>query len=123
MTNGAHLVTPSTRQVPPQCYDPKIKCRSRMHYYLAEQEARLVDPEASALLLDLAGNVTETNTGNFLLVERGRILSPTTVNTLPGISRGARPAGLSRDERRRGHADKYAVLHHAGNEDQRLAHR
>src|SRR5262249_44420630 len=61
MRLGAHLVTPSVRQVPPQCYDSKIKCRSRMHYYLAEQEARLVDPEASALLLDLDGNVTETN--------------------------------------------------------------
>jgi branched-chain amino acid aminotransferase len=87
MQTGAHLVTPSIRQVPPQCYDPKMKCRSRMHYYLADQEARLVDPEASALLLDLAGNVTETSTANFLIVERGTLVSPTTVNTLPGVSR------------------------------------
>lgn len=87
MRMGAHLVTPSIRQVPPQCYDPKMKCRSRMHYYLAEQEARLVDPEASALLLDLAGNVTETSAANFLIVERGTLVSPTTVSTLPGISR------------------------------------
>ena len=87
MRIGAHVVTPSIRQVPPQCYDPKMKCRSRMHYYLADQEARLVDPEASALLLDLAGNVTETNAANFLIVERGTLVSPTTVNTLPGISR------------------------------------
>jgi len=58
-----------------------------MHYYLADQEARLVDPEAAALLLDLAGNVTETSGANFLIVERGTIVSPTTVNTLPGISR------------------------------------
>src|ERR1700685_3780402 len=36
---GAHLVTPSIRHVPPQCYDPKMKCRSRMHYFLADQEA------------------------------------------------------------------------------------
>jgi branched-chain amino acid aminotransferase len=87
MQTGAHLVTPSTRHVPPQCYDPKMKYRSRMHFYLADQEARLVDPEASALLLDLAGNVTETSAANFLLVERGAIVSPTTVNTLPGVSR------------------------------------
>ncbi|HTU21629.1 MAG TPA: aminotransferase class IV [Gemmataceae bacterium] len=87
MLSGAHVVTPSIRQVPPQCYDPKMKCRSRMHYYLAEQEARLVDPEASALLLDLAGNVTETSAANFLIVERGGIVSPTTVNTLTGVSR------------------------------------
>src|SRR4051812_1229127 len=87
MQSGAHLVTPSVRHVPPQCYDPKMKCRSRMHYYLADQEARLVDPQASALLLDLAGNVTETGGANFLIVERGTVVSPTTVNTLPGISR------------------------------------
>lgn len=30
---GQHLITPSIRHVPPQCYDPKMKYRSRMHYY------------------------------------------------------------------------------------------
>jgi branched-subunit amino acid aminotransferase/4-amino-4-deoxychorismate lyase len=85
---GAHLVTPAVRHVPPQCYDPKMKYRSRMHYYLADKEAQLVDPEAAALLLDLQGNITETSGANFLIVERGTIVSPTTVNTLPGISRG-----------------------------------
>jgi branched-subunit amino acid aminotransferase/4-amino-4-deoxychorismate lyase len=84
---GAHLVTPSIRHVPPQCYDPKMKYRSRMHYYLADQEARLADPEALALLLDLDGNVTETSGANFLIVERGTIVAPTLRNTLPGVSR------------------------------------
>jgi branched-chain amino acid aminotransferase len=87
MQVGAHLVTPSIRHVPPQCFDPKMKYRSRMHYYLADNEARLVDPDASALLLDLDGNVTETSGANFLIVEKGTIVSPTTRNTLPGISR------------------------------------
>ena len=64
-----------------------MKYRSRMHFYLADQEARLVDPEATALLLDLDGNVTETSGANFLLVEKDTIVSPTTANTLPGISR------------------------------------
>ena len=87
LDSGSHLVTPSIRHVPPQCYDPKMKYRSRMHYYLADKEAQLVDPDASALLLDLNGNVTETSGANFLIVERGMIVSPTLVNTLPGISR------------------------------------
>src|SRR5205085_12131861 len=87
MQTGTHLVTPSIRHVPPQCYDPKMKYRSRMHYYLGDHEARLVDPEAAALLLDLDGNVTETSGANFLIVERGVIVSPTTRNILPGISR------------------------------------
>jgi branched-subunit amino acid aminotransferase/4-amino-4-deoxychorismate lyase len=87
MHEGAHLVTPSVRQVPPQCWDPQMKCRSRMHYYLAEQEARRIDPEASALLLNLDGNITETNAANFLMVERGTLVSPPASYTLPGISR------------------------------------
>lgn len=86
-TAGSHLVTPSIRHVPAQCYDPKMKYRSRMHYYLADKEAQLIDPQASALLLDLDGNVTETSGANFVIVERGQIISPTTANTLPGISR------------------------------------
>src|SRR5262249_33306397 len=87
MQNGVNLVTPSIRHVPPQCVDPKMKCRSRMHYYLAEKEARLADPDAAALLLDLDGNIAETNAANFLMVTGGAIHSPTTRNTLPGISR------------------------------------
>ncbi len=87
MRTGAHLVTPSIRHVPPQCCDPGIKHRSRMHYYLADQEARRVDPDAAALLLDLDGHVTETSTANFLIVERGTIVSPTAGNILPGFSR------------------------------------
>jgi branched-subunit amino acid aminotransferase/4-amino-4-deoxychorismate lyase len=102
--HGQHLVTPSIRHVPPQCYDPKMKYRSRMHYYLADQEARVADPDAAALLLDLQGNVTETGGSNFLIVERGAIVSPTTTNILPGISRGmvmelARELGIEFVER------------------------
>ena len=87
MQTGVHLVTPSIRHLPPQCIDPKMKVRSRMHYFLADKEAQLVDPEASALLLDLDGNVTETGTANFLMVERGAIVSPSARNTLLGVSR------------------------------------
>lgn len=87
LEHGTHVVTPAIRHVPPQCYDPKMKYRSRMHYYLADKEAQLVDPDAIALLLDLQGNVTETSGANFLIVENGTIVSPTLVNTLPGISR------------------------------------
>lgn len=87
MLSGVHVVTPSIRHVPPQCCDPKMKYRSRMHYYLADHEARLADPDAIALLLDLDGNITETSGANFQIVSNGAIISPTTRNTLPGISR------------------------------------
>lgn len=84
---GLHAVTPSNRHVPPQCIDPKMKYRSRLHYWLAEQEAKLVDPNAATLLLDLDGNVTEFSGGNILIVKDGAIVSPTTRNILPGITR------------------------------------
>ncbi|MBM3265811.1 MAG: aminotransferase class IV [candidate division Zixibacteria bacterium] len=84
---GVHVVTPSIRHVPPQCVDPKMKNRSRMHWFLADRETRLVDPKATTLLLDLEGNITETSGANFLLVRDGRVLSPTLRNILPGVSR------------------------------------
>lgn len=84
---GLHAVTPSNRHVPPQCIDPKMKYRSRLHYWLAEQEAKLVDPHAATLLLDLDSNITEFSGGNILIVEDGAVISPTTRNILPGISR------------------------------------
>jgi branched-subunit amino acid aminotransferase/4-amino-4-deoxychorismate lyase len=87
MQQGAHLVTPSVRQVPAQCVDPRVKCRSRMHYYLGEREVQRVDPEASALLLDLDGKATETGAANVLMVQRGTLVSPPAAGTLAGVSR------------------------------------
>jgi branched-chain amino acid aminotransferase len=87
MKDGVSLLTPSIRQVPPQCWDAAMKCRSRMHYYLAEREVQARDADAWALLLDLSGNVTETNSGNFLMVAGGILVSPPTSYTLPGVSR------------------------------------
>jgi branched-subunit amino acid aminotransferase/4-amino-4-deoxychorismate lyase len=87
MRMGQHLLVPSIRHVPPQCWSPHIKCRSRMHWFLADQEARRIDPDASALLLDLEDCLTETNTANFFIVHAGAIISPTERNILPGHSR------------------------------------
>jgi len=85
-TAGQHVVTPSIRHLPPECLDPKIKSRSRMHWYLADEQARLVDPRAIALLLDRQDNVTETSTANFFIVQPGKLVTPTGRNTLHGIS-------------------------------------
>jgi branched-subunit amino acid aminotransferase/4-amino-4-deoxychorismate lyase len=87
MESGAHLITPSIRQVPAECYDPHMKCRSRMHYFLAEKEVQAIDPESSALLLDLDGHVAETSAANFMIVAEDIILSPPLGNILDGISR------------------------------------
>jgi branched-subunit amino acid aminotransferase/4-amino-4-deoxychorismate lyase len=83
---GASLVIPSVRHVPAASVDPRIKQRSRLHWWLAEHEARQTDPAASALLLDDAGNVTETAAANFLLARGGVVYSPPRGSVLGGIS-------------------------------------
>ena len=84
---GVHAVTPATRHSPPQCLDPKVKVRSRMHYVLADLEAQLVDPQAYALLLDVDGNVTEGVASNFFIADSGVLKTPTSRGILCGISR------------------------------------
>src|SRR5207253_2378979 len=42
--DGVSLVTTSIQQVPPHCWPPELKCRSRMHYYLADREAAAKEP-------------------------------------------------------------------------------
>lgn len=85
--SGGHVVTPSIRHIPPECLDPKMKYRSRLHWWVADGETHLADPKAISLLLDLNGNITECAGANFLIVRKGAVLSPTTRNILPGISR------------------------------------
>ena len=83
---GGKLVVPSTRQIPTDILDPRIKYRSRLHWYLADQEARQTDPGSRAVLLDENNHLTETNSGNFFIVEQGAILTPQPEKVLGGIS-------------------------------------
>lgn len=85
--NGAHCVVPETRHVPVQCVDPRTKNRSRMHWHLAEREAKKVDSQAIPLLLDLEGNITETPGANFLLFKGDTVFSPPPHSILGGISK------------------------------------
>ena len=84
---GLHVVTPPTRHMHPLTVDPKIKYRSRLHFSLADAEARLVDPEALPLMLDHQGNLAEGTGWNFFVVHRGEVLTPTERNILQGVSR------------------------------------
>jgi branched-chain amino acid aminotransferase len=83
---GARLAIPAVRHVPRECINPNVKQRSRLHWWLAEQEVRRNRPGASALLCDLDGFVTETAGANFLIVRDGVMLSPPGEAILPGIS-------------------------------------
>ena len=84
---GLHVVTPPTRHMHPLTIDPKIKYRSRLHFSLADAEARLIDPDALPLMLDHQGNLAEGTGWNFFVVNRGEVLTPSERNILQGVSR------------------------------------
>ena len=84
--HGQALVVPSIRQIPSEILDPRFKYRSRLHWYLADREARTTDPAAVALLQNAEGHLTETNSGNFFIVTRGTIRTAREADSLPGIS-------------------------------------
>jgi branched-chain amino acid aminotransferase len=86
-TAGQALVTTPIKQVPAQCWPPELKCRSRMHYYLADKMALKQDRGARAVLLDNEGCVTETSTANILIYSNTEgLISPPLVKILHGIS-------------------------------------
>lgn len=87
-TEGARLIVPAARPVPATSIDPRAKMRSRMTWWIAEQQARDTDPLAAALLATPDGFVTETASANLLMVRDGRISTPTKEWTLDGLSRG-----------------------------------
>ena len=84
---GAKLIVSQVRQVPANCWPGDLKCRSRMHYYLADREAAEQQPGARALLLDQDGYVSEASTANLIIYRSAEgLVSPLSSKTLPGIS-------------------------------------
>ena len=86
-TTGQSLTETGIRQVPACCWPPELKCRSRMHYYLADRLAHQRYPGSRAVLLDLDGFVSEASTAN-VLIYRGDegLISPLREKILPGVS-------------------------------------
>ncbi len=84
---GESLVVSSVEQVPATCWPPELKCRSRVHYYLADRDARQRIPGARAILLDQEGFVMEASTANVVIYEPDvGLISPPKNKILPGIS-------------------------------------
>jgi branched-chain amino acid aminotransferase len=84
---GAPLVIPSTRRIPPQCLESKAKITNKMNHNMAAFEAKQVDPRAIPLMLDIDGNLSETSAHNFFLVLDGKLCTPTDRNVLGGITK------------------------------------
>ena len=84
---GESLAVTSVLQVPSACWPTELKCRSRMHYYLADKQARQIEPDARALMLEERGFVTEASTANILIYYRDvGLVSPPKEVILPGVS-------------------------------------
>ncbi|WP_437188079.1 aminotransferase class IV [Planctomicrobium sp. SH668] len=83
---GVSLVVPATRQIPADSIDPRIKHRSRLNWFIAENQARQIDPTATALLLDNGDFVTETSSGNIVILNDGTLFTPRSEATLNGIA-------------------------------------
>ncbi|HEX3951959.1 MAG TPA: aminotransferase class IV [Stellaceae bacterium] len=84
---GVHLVTAATRRTPAECLDPRAKITNKMNHVMAEFEAKSVDPEAFALMLDTDGLVAEASFANIFFVRDGRVFTPRSKNILLGIMR------------------------------------
>jgi branched-chain amino acid aminotransferase len=84
---GAPLVIPSTRRIPPQCLESKAKITNKMNHNIAAFEAKQVDPRAIPLMLDIHGNLSESSAHNFFLVIDGKLCTPTDRNVLGGITK------------------------------------
>jgi branched-chain amino acid aminotransferase len=86
---GVKLIIPSTRRIPPQCVEPKAKITNKMNHNMAIFEAKQADPRAIPLMLDIDGNISESNAHNFFLVTGGNLCTPSNKNVLDGITKDA----------------------------------
>ncbi|PAY17745.1 branched-chain amino acid aminotransferase [Rhodopirellula sp. SM50] len=84
--SGSPLVVTSVQQPPSACWSRDIKVRCRLHYYLADRQARQTDPDAIGILVDSDGTVTESGIANLLIVEAGGVVCPPSDQILSGVS-------------------------------------
>ncbi len=84
---GVPIIVPATRRIPPQCLESKAKITNKMNHIIATFEARQADPKAIPLMLDLDGNIAESNAHNFFAVMGHKVYTPGSKNVLGGITR------------------------------------
>lgn len=84
---GQALNVTAIEQVPTACWPATLKCRSRMHYYLADRQAAQIQPGSRALMLDHDGQVLEASTASIFLYRHGLgLVAPPKEKILPSVS-------------------------------------
>lgn len=85
--HGQALVTASNRNVPAVCWSTHLKTRSRLHYFLADQQAAASGlPHAGAAMLSVDDHLTESSVANLLVVDKTGLVSPPIDSVLHGVS-------------------------------------
>lgn len=87
LQTGARLIIASTRRLPPDGLDPRVKSLNYLNHILARIEANHANAD-EAILLNAQGRVSEGTSDNVFIVANGRLLTPpTTDGALAGITR------------------------------------
>jgi len=85
--DGIEVVVPPTRRTPPDSFSPRAKSHNYLNMIIGDHEARALNPQAWAVLLDHSGNLAEGMGSNIFLLRDGKLLTPRERFVLPGISR------------------------------------
>ena len=85
---GIRLTSVTTQEIPAESLPKELKCRSRMHYYLAEQEAKAIDPNSRALLNNADGFIAEGTTASVVMVKSGQLVAPIQETILSSVTLG-----------------------------------
>ena len=85
--DGISAVTPSVPRIPPRFLSPRAKTHNYLNLVMGDLEVRDTDPNAWAVLLDEAGNLTEGRGSNIFLVKDGTVSTPQGRYVLEGITR------------------------------------
>jgi branched-chain amino acid aminotransferase len=83
---GVRAKIVSTRRIPPQCLDPKIKQANYLNEIFAKQEA-INSGMDEALMLDVDGFLAEAPAANIFLVKDESLYTPPLKYILAGITR------------------------------------
>jgi branched-chain amino acid aminotransferase len=83
---GLTLITSKIRRPPPEILDPQIHHANLLNSILAKIEANAAGAD-DAIMLDLNGNVAETNATHLFLVRQGKVATSRVIACPDGITR------------------------------------
>jgi len=87
-SKGLRLIVASTRRVPPECLDPRVKSNNYLNHIVAKLEALAAGVD-DAIMLNIDGYVAELPGCNIFVCKLGELATPLTESTLNGITRAA----------------------------------